>query len=166
MNDIINIKAEILKAILLIKESVTTVDLQVFGDASIVASSDASIVASGNVSIAAKCATVYATVYQPAQINQDLLVSKSRISKRNPTISRLDLVSAHIASSAVLVLSTGNVRSVVDWADSAVALCWLNKSENYKSFATNRFNRIKQREFINWQYVPTKASSAEIVSRS
>lgn len=49
----------------------------------------------------------------------------------------------------VLALNTGNIRSFVDWEESNVALCWLNRSENWKSSAANRFNRIKQREFIS-----------------
>ena len=47
-------------------------------------------------SILAKCAAVYAVVYQSSITNKRLLVSKSRISKKDVTIPRLGLMSAHL----------------------------------------------------------------------
>ena len=57
------------------KQSITSVDLHVFRDASNLA----------------KCAAVYVVVNQPSAISQ------SRISKRDLTIPRLELVSKHMA---------------------------------------------------------------------
>ena len=56
------------------------VDLHAFCDASMVAN----------------CTVVYAVVHQPSVTNQGLVVSKSRISKKNLTIPRLELVSVHM----------------------------------------------------------------------
>ena len=61
---------------------IAAVDLHVFADASIVTS----------------CAVVYTVVHQPSITNQGLVGSKSRISKKNLIIPRLELVSAHMAS--------------------------------------------------------------------
>ena len=72
----IEFKNEIPRSVALSKESITAVDLHVFGDASIVAS----------------CAVVYAVVLQPSVTNQGLVVSKSCISKKNLTIPKLELL--------------------------------------------------------------------------
>ena len=64
------------------KESITAVDLHVFGDASIVAS----------------CAVVYAVVHQPSITNQGLVVRKSCISKKKLTIPRLEFAAIHMPS--------------------------------------------------------------------
>ena len=89
------------RSVTLNKESITAVDLHVFGDASIVAS----------------CAVVYAVVRQPSVTKQGLVVSKSRISKKNLTISRLKPVSAHMASSLIenvkAALKRCNIKSII-----------------------------------------------------
>ena len=68
----------------------TAIDLVVFGDASILAN----------------FAAVYAVHYQPSITNKGLLVSKSRISKKDVTIPRLELASAHMGTNLV-----SNVRT-------------------------------------------------------
>ena len=124
------------RAILLKLESVTAIGLHLFGDARILAN----------------CAAVYALVYQPSITNKGLLISKSRISKKDVTIPRLELVSAHMGSNLVSnvlpTMKTENIRSVVGWTDSTVVLCWLNKSEGYKPFVANRVSKIKQNDYI------------------
>ena len=67
VRDTSRLKNEIPRSVLLNKESITAVDLHVLGDAS----------------IAAGCAVVYAVVHQPSVTNLQLVVSKSRISKKN-----------------------------------------------------------------------------------
>ena len=59
MRDTSRLRNEIPRSVKRNKESITGVDLHVFGGASIVAS----------------CALVYAVVYQPSATNQDLIVS-------------------------------------------------------------------------------------------
>ena len=70
-------KTELPRSILLAQDSITAIDLHVFADASIVAN----------------CAAVYAVVYQPSSVSQDLVTGKSRISKHNITVPRLELIS-------------------------------------------------------------------------
>ena len=88
------------RSVTLNKESITAVDLHVFGDASIVAS----------------CAVVYAVVRQPSVTKQGLVVSKSRIPKKNLTISRLKPVSAHMTSNLIenvkAALKSCNIKSI------------------------------------------------------
>ena len=70
VKDMTSIKNKIPRSVTLNKESITA-----FGDTSIVAS----------------YAVVYGVVHQPPITNQGLAVSKSRISKKNLPISRLEL---------------------------------------------------------------------------
>ena len=72
VQDISSNKIALPWAIPLKLESVIAIDLYVFGD----------------VSILANCAAVYAVVYQPSITNKGLLVSNSRISKKDVTIPR------------------------------------------------------------------------------
>ena len=89
------------RAIPLKLESVTVIDLHVFGD----------------VSILANCAIVYAIVYQPSITSKGLSVTNSRISKKDVTVSRLEQISAHMVSNLVSnvlsALKTDNTKSVV-----------------------------------------------------
>ena len=95
------------------------------------------------------------------------MVCKSRISKKDITIPRLELESAHMSSnllsSILSTLKTENITSVITWTDSTLVLCFLNQSESYKSFAANRVHKIKQTDDI--RNVPTKQSPVDIESR-
>ena len=75
-NDITNIPIEIARSIPTNKESITSADPQVFKDAIIIAN----------------CAAVYAVVNQFRAISQGPVASKSRISKRDLTNPRLELM--------------------------------------------------------------------------
>ena len=100
VNDIANILIEIRRSIPTHNESITSVDLHVFGDASILAN----------------CAAIYAVVNQPSPISQGVVPSQLQISKRDLTIPRLELVSTHMActliSNAKSALKNQNIRSV------------------------------------------------------
>ena len=141
------------RSVALNKESVTAVDLHVFGVASIVA----------------RCAVFYAVVYQSSLTNQVLVVNKPRISKKTLTIPWLELVSAHMTSNLIenvkAALKRCNIRSITGWTDSTVVLHWLNRQGLYKQFAANRVGKILEREYIKWYYVPKKQDPAHIKSR-
>ena len=108
-------KTELPRSIPLAQDSVTAIDLHVFADASIVAN----------------CAVVYAVVYQPNSVSQDLVTSKSRISKHYITVSRLKLISTHMGANLVQnvksALESQNVRSVTGSLISGVLsmLVWV-----------------------------------------
>ena len=129
VNDITNIPIEIPRSTPTNTESITFVDLHIFGNASILAN----------------CAAVYAVVNQPPAISQGLVASKSRISKRDLTIPRLELVSAHMAcnliSNVKLTLKNQNVRSVTGWTNSNVVLYWLNGKGSSNQFVRNRLTK-------------------------
>ena len=119
VNDISNILTEISRSIPTHKEAITSVALHIFRDGSIVA----------------YYAAVYAVVNKPSAISQGLVASKSRISKRDLTIPRLELVSTHMACNLISnekpALKNQKVRSVTGWTDSNVVLRWLNEQGSY-----------------------------------
>ena len=51
------------------------------------------------------------------------------------------------------------------WSDSTVTLHWLKDNGDYKVFICNRVAKIKEKDFINWKYVPTKQNPADLGSR-
>ena len=91
------------------KESTTAVDLHVFGDGSTV---------------------VYAVVHQSSVTNHRLVVSKSRISNKNNTIPRLELVSTHFASHLIenkkTALKSCHIRLSTGWTDTVIVQ-WRNR---------------------------------------
>ena len=125
----------------------------------------------GCASMVANCALVYTVVYQPSVTNQWLVVSKSCISKKKLTISRLELVSSHMASNLIenvkAALKHCNIRSVTGWTDSIVILHWLNRQGLYKQFLANRVrvSQVLEKDHIKWYYVPTKQNPADKGSR-
>ena len=92
--------------------------------------------------IACSAATV-AVVEHSTGVVKGLLTSKSRISKRNTTIARLELVSGQMAANMVknvlVALRRWPITSVNVWMDSMVALYWIcNPGKSWKVFVSNR----------------------------
>ena len=141
------------RSIPLKQESVTIVDLHVFGDTSALGC----------------CAPAYVIVYQPSSVNQGLIASKSRPSKKDMTIPRLELIAALMATNLAAnfkeALPSHNIRSVTCWTDSNVILQCLKDKGRYKVFIANWVSKILEREFIAWKYVPTNQNLADIGSR-
>ena len=75
-------KIEVPRSITSYEETIQEIDLHLFGDAN-----------KDGVS-----AVLYAVTYQELGMNQMLVSSKSRLSKRELTIPRLELVAAHMAA--------------------------------------------------------------------
>ena len=84
-----------------------------------------------------------ALVKQDTNTVQGLVTSKSRISKRNGTMHRLELVAGHMtanmANNVQQALPRWPAVSITIWMDSTVALHWLmNPRNNWKVFVANR----------------------------
>ena len=150
--DIVN-KVEIPRSLTLKLEPITSVDLHIFRDASILG----------------YCAVAYAVVSQPSKVNQGLVASKSRLSKKDITIPRLELIAAHMAANLATnikaALKDSNIRSVIGSTESIVVLHWLRDQISYKVFVENRVKKILKHEFIEWKYVLRKQNPADIGSR-
>ena len=106
-------------------------DLHTFSDANDKACSSATI----------------AVVEQGAEKVKGLLTSKSRISKRNTSIPRLELVggqmAVNMAKNVCKALEKMPINSVICWMDSMVALFWIsNPGKTWKVFVTNRVKKV------------------------
>ena len=70
------------------------------------------------------CTIAYAVIYQTNKISQGLITSKSRLAKRNLTISRLELtvakMSANLSQNIKNTINNQNVRNFYAWSDSTV----------------------------------------------
>ena len=149
----LNIKVEIPRTITSVREKLSHIDIHLFGDAS----------AKG------VCTVAYARIFQTNKISQGLIASKSRLAKKNLSIPRLELIAAqmtsNLANNIKNALVSQNIRNFVAWSDSTVVLHWLRDSGEYKVFVSNRVGKIKQHDYLDWFYVPTKSNPADIGSR-
>ena len=120
------------------------------------------------------CSSVtIAVVEHSTGVVKGLLTSKSRISKWNTTIARLELVSgymaANMARNLLEALRRWPITSVNMWMDSMVALFWIcNPGKMWKAFVSNRVRKIAevtQEAGIKWRYWPTDKNLADSGSR-
>ena len=129
------------------------IDFHVFSDTSIIGTAVA----------------LYAVIYQSSGTSQGLVAAKSRLSKKNLTKPRLELVTMHMAANLCKnikdSLEEQPVRKFYGWTDSSVALHWTRGRRTYKQFVSNRVNEIREQDFINWRHVPTNRNPADIGSR-
>eukprot|EP00794_Sanderia_malayensis_P016265 gene16265-biopygen13818 len=147
------VEIEVPRSLVAHQEQIEKIDLHVFGDTS----------GTGTAAVA------YAVVYQKSGISQGLIAARSRLAKKGLTIPRLELVSAHMAANLaqniIDALEGFPIQQVTGWLDSTVALHWIRGDGNYKQFVANRVKKIREKNFIQWRYIPTKANPADVASR-
>ena len=135
------------------QEAINEIELHTFGDAS------------GQ----GVAATVIAVVRQASGTSQGLVAAKSRLAKKNLTIPRLELVSAHMATNLVHNVREALVgfpmNQVFGWLDSTVALHWIRGGGDFKQFVGNRVRKIQEKDYIQWNHVPTQENPADLGSR-
>ena len=112
---------------------------------------------------------VYAVVRQPSGVSQGLVAAKSRLAKQGLTITRLELVSAHMTANLLSNVETTlkgfPITVMQGWLDSTVALHWINGGGEYKQFVANRIQKINSHSRIQWRHVPTDQNPADLGSR-
>ena len=117
------------RSITSLDQAITSLEVHGFGDASMTGCS----------------ALVYLVIHQDEWINQGLLTAKSRLSKRDLTMSGLELVASHMTSNlvdnAAKALSKYSITRKFGWSNSSVALHWIRGRGKYKQFVTNRVNK-------------------------
>jgi len=136
---------------------VQAVHLHVFADASNIACS----------------AVTIAVVEGETGVVKGLLTSKSRISKRNTSVARLELVGGQMAANMVRNLHNALKRwpivATTLWMDIMVALYWIrNPGKPWKVFVANRVRKVAEitgETGIVWKYCPTERNSADLASR-
>ena len=119
------------------------------------------------------CTAAIAVVEDESRKSKGLLASKSRLSKRNTSVPRLELVSGHmganLARNLTRALKRLPIRLVVIWMDSLVSLYWiLNPGKPWKTFVSNRVKKIAeitQEVKIQWKFCPSGSSLADIGSK-
>ena len=135
------------------EEPICSIDLHVFADAS----------------IKGVCAVIYVVVNQDSGTTIGLLASKSRLSKKNQTIPRLELIAVHMGANIMentrCALKRYPVKNCYGWTYSTVVLHWLRKGETYKPFVSNRVSKVREKDFISWRHVPTLENPADYGSR-
>ena len=149
----VKIPRSITKGVRKIKE----IHLHIFADAS---------------ALACSCATIAVVDHSTGTV-KGLLTAKARISKRNTSIPRLELISgqmaANMAKNVCQALKQLPIVSVTVWMDSIVALFWiLNPAKSWKTFVANRVKKmasITSDLNIKWKYCPSKENIADLGSR-
>lgn len=98
-----------------------------------------------------------------------MIASNSRFSKKQLTITTLELVAAQIVENLANNIGNSfpnyNIGEVYRWSDSTVVLDWLESNESYKQFVHNRAKYISSKTPITFSYVYTIQNLAEIGSR-
>ena len=140
--DEVEAKVTIPRSIPLLRSDITCIKLHGFADASLNGCS----------------AVIHAVVRQGNEINQGVFVSKSRLSKRDLIIPRLELVSCHLLSNllsnSITVLDGMHISLTQVWTDSTVWLHWISGGGTYKQLETYRVRKINEKEH-NWRHVLT-----------
>ena len=143
-------KIEAARSLCTYKKEINFVNLHAFGDASNLGTS----------------ACVYAVVHQPSGISQGIIAAKSRLSKKDTTIPRLELVASHMAANLLEnVFENLPIGRATAWTDSKVALHWIRGEGRYKQFVNNRVKKIRTKEFISWRHIPGECNPADVGSR-
>ena len=123
----------------------------------------------GDVSLLGTCALAYAVMQQPSAIREGLITSKSRLSKKQKTIPRLELVAAQMAANLAEKIRTSPpnhyIRDVHGWSDNTVVLQWLQSNGSYKEFVHKRVSYIISKSKINWKYVDNIHNAGNLGSR-
>ena len=134
-------------------EQVDSFELHAFGDASTIGVG----------------AAVYSVVRQKSGVTQSLVTAKARLAKKDLTVPRSELVSAHMATNLVMNVKNALTElpepAVYGWLDSTVALHWILGNGQYHQFVANRIQKIKEHPEVKWRYVPTLDNPGDIASR-
>ena len=124
-----------------VQEKIKEIELHLFGDASIIRTS----------------AVAYTVIQLTSPKTQGIISSKSRLSKKNTFIPRLELIAAvmvgNLAENITNSLQRLKVTAVHGWSDSMVVLHWFKGNGTYKQFVQNRID-----------YINSKAQNSGIIS--
>lgn len=87
-------------------------------------------------------AVAYAVVSQLSKVYQSLVVNKSRLSKKDTSITRLVLITTHMAANLATntkaALTDLNITSVTERTNSTVVSLWLREQRNNKIFVEKK----------------------------
>ena len=134
-----------------VQRPITSIEVHGFGDASLIGC----------------CSVVYLVINQGEITTQGFLTAKFRLSKRDLSIPRLELVASHMTSNLVENVSKAlekfPITGKFGWTDSSVVLHWIRGNGKYKQFVHNRVNIINEKQ-LTWRHVPTLENPADLGS--
>ena len=118
----------------------------------------------------AVCAAIYIVCLRKnGGVRQNLLVAKSRITPKNLTIPRLELIAAHALAKLVahvkLSLTENTFKEINLWTDSMATLYWLLNRGTWSRYVRNRVKAIKDLGKFTWRYVPTDQNPSDLGTR-
>ena len=129
------------------QKKIREIELLLFRDASIIGAST----------------FAYTVIHQTSSTTQGFISGKPRLSKKNTSIPRLELIAAamveNLAGNITNSLQRFKVTALHGWSDSMVVLLWLKINGTYKQFVQNRVNHIKLKAQIQWHFVSTDENS-------
>ena len=100
---------------------------------------------------------------------QGFVSSNSRLSKKNTSTPRLELIAvlivANLSGNIINSLQRFKVTAVRGWNDSMVVLHWLKGNGTYKQFVQNRIDHINSKVQIQWHYISADENPGDIGSR-
>ena len=118
----------------------------------------------------ALCAAVYMVpIAQDGRTDQNLLVSKARIAKKNVSIPRLELTAAvmlaKLMTNVCEILHGYMIHEKIAWVDSTTVLYWLANKGRYSEYVANRVRKIEELAIRRFRHVPTKDNPSDIGTR-
>ena len=118
----------------------------------------------------AVCASIYVVTYQDSTpVDQNLLVAKSRVTPKEMSIPRLELVAAHslakLQNNVSKALMSIPITAYHNWVDSVTVLCWLANRGEWSTFVRNRVKKIGELTEATWSYVPTNENPSDFGTR-
>ena len=112
--------------------------------------------ASKNAICAAICVT---TTTKDGKVVQNLLVARSRIAPRNPTIPRLELIASLILAKLMAhvtdALHRFTINRIVYCVDSMTVLYWLDNKRTWSQYERNKAKKIQELSKGEWKHVTT-----------
>jgi len=104
------------------------------------------------------------------ELGVQLMMAKSRVAPiANVSIHRLELlgclIGARLANTVKSALKLDDVKEYF-WTDSATALAWIKRNDQWKTFVSNRTEEIvKLSNPEDWRHVPGSENPADLPSR-
>jgi hypothetical protein len=74
-------------------------------------------------------------------------------------------LAATLASNVTKAIKNFGENETSCWSDSTVALHYINGGGEFRQFVSNRVRKIRDQDYIQWHFVPTKENPADIGSR-
>ena len=121
----------------------------------------------------AYCAVIYVQAETRNGSMSRIITSKTKVAPiKKLSIPRLELLSCLLLSEIMMnvynaLLDVVSIDNIFLWSDSEVALAWIKGDKHWKSWISNRVEKIKKMtDSGTWKYVKTNLNPADIGTRN